>query len=116
MMMIYRCFRYIDPPLVVILLLIIINALCAEYLNERLRNTDNTFHANVTGNPALTINVGFSSCKPHLPVGMMMIGRRFDDGLVLRLAHAYEQLRDADDKYASMNKHLHDVMKSQLKC
>ena len=28
-----------------------------------------------------------------LPVGMMLVGRHFDDATVLRAGHAYEQLR-----------------------
>jgi amidase len=28
-----------------------------------------------------------------LPVGMMLVGRQWEDGTVLRAAHAFEQLR-----------------------
>jgi len=76
--------------------------LLSEYLKERLRNIDNTNWANVTGSPAVTINAGFSRCQPHLPIGMMLVGKRFDDALVLRLAHAYECLRDSSAEYADM--------------
>jgi len=82
----------------------------AEYLNERLRNIDNTSHVNVTGNPSVTINAGFSSGQPHLPVGMMMIGRRFEDAVVLRLAHAYERLRNAVAQYCDMEARLRSAM------
>lgn len=57
-----------------------------EYLKEYARNTDNTFPLNATGNPALTMNAGYSSTEPHLPVGMMLIGRHFEDTTVLRAA------------------------------
>ena len=51
----------------------------------------NTVPYNVTGNPALTINTGFSD---GLPVGMMMVGRKFDESSLLKVAYAYEKLRD----------------------
>eukprot|EP00058_Branchiostoma_floridae_P016203 XP_002601691.1 hypothetical protein BRAFLDRAFT_94571 [Branchiostoma floridae] len=47
---------------------------------------------NLTGHPALSINAGFSQ---GLPVGMMIVGRHFDDATVLKVAHAFEQIRDA---------------------
>jgi len=40
-------------------------------------------NSNATGNPALTINAGFSATEPPLPIGMMMIGRDFEDATVL---------------------------------
>ena len=82
----------------------------AEYLNERLRNIDNTSHANVTGNPAVTINAGFSSGQPHLPIGMMMIGRRFEDAVVLRLAYAYERLRETAIEYCETEARVRSAM------
>jgi len=84
----------------------------ADYLSEYARNTDNTFPLNATGNPALTINAGFSSSEPHLPIGLMMIGRDFEDATVLRLAYAYERLRDASPGYRDMEKNLRSAMKS----
>ena len=78
-----------------------------------MKNADNTFPPNATGSPALTINAGFSSSEPYLPIGMMMIGREFEDSTVLRLAHAYERLRNASSAYSDMEKRLCSVMKSQ---
>ena len=46
---------------------------------------------NVSGHPALTINAGFSE---GLPVGMMIVGKKFEDASVLNVAYAYEQIRD----------------------
>ena len=46
---------------------------------------------NVSGHPALTINAGFSE---GLPVGMMIVGRKFDEATVLNVAYAYETIRD----------------------
>ncbi|XP_035676964.1 amidase-like isoform X3 [Branchiostoma floridae] len=47
---------------------------------------------NLTGHPALSINAGFSQ---GLPVGMMIVGRHFDDATVLKVAHAFENIRDS---------------------
>ncbi|WP_158886829.1 amidase [Amycolatopsis anabasis] len=49
----------------------------------------NTAPFNVTGHPATTIPAGLTE---GLPVGLMLIGRRFDDATPLRVAHAFENL------------------------
>jgi amidase len=46
---------------------------------------------NLTGLPALTVPVAMSE---GLPVGMMLIGRKFEDGVVLNAAHAFEETTD----------------------
>ena len=51
----------------------------------------NTAPFSVTGHPALSINAGFSE---GLPVGMMIVGRKFDETTVLNVAFAYEKIRD----------------------
>ena len=43
---------------------------------------------NVTGNPAITIPCGFTSAG--LPIGLQIVGKPFDEGMVLEVAHAYE--------------------------
>ena len=43
----------------------------------------------VSGHPATSVPAGLSN---GLPVGMMIIGKRFDDATCLRVAHAFEQL------------------------
>ena len=43
----------------------------------------------VSGGPAVAICCGFSDAG--LPLSLQIAGRPFDDGLVLKLAHAYEQ-------------------------
>ena len=43
---------------------------------------------NVTGTPAISIRNGFTG--EGLPLGMQIAGRPFDEGTVLRAAHAYE--------------------------
>jgi aspartyl-tRNA(Asn)/glutamyl-tRNA(Gln) amidotransferase subunit A len=47
---------------------------------------------NITGNPALSVPVGFS--KDGLPLGMQIVGRPFDEAGMYRVAHAYEQATD----------------------
>lgn len=48
---------------------------------------------NMTGQPAASINCGYSA--DGLPIGLQIVGRRFDDLGVLKLARAYEALRPA---------------------
>jgi aspartyl-tRNA(Asn)/glutamyl-tRNA(Gln) amidotransferase subunit A len=45
--------------------------------------------ANVTSQPALVLCNGFGT--HGLPLGMQILGRPFDDAMVLRVGHAYEQ-------------------------
>ena len=51
----------------------------------------NTGPFDVSGHPALSINAGFLN---DLPVGMMIVGKMFDEVTVLNVAYAYEQIRD----------------------
>jgi aspartyl-tRNA(Asn)/glutamyl-tRNA(Gln) amidotransferase subunit A len=48
---------------------------------------------NMTGQPAASINCGFT--ENGLPIGLQIVGKRFDDLGVLRLARAFENLRAA---------------------
>ena len=48
--------------------------------------------SNVTSQPALEICNGFGA--HGLPLGMQILGRPFDDAMVLRVGHAYEQATD----------------------
>ncbi len=45
--------------------------------------------ANFTGHPAISVPCGFT--RAGLPVGLQIIGRAFDEALLLRLAGVYEQ-------------------------
>ncbi len=49
----------------------------------------NTAPLDVSGHPACSVPAGLVN---GLPTGMMIMGRRFDDATVLRVAHAYEQV------------------------
>jgi aspartyl-tRNA(Asn)/glutamyl-tRNA(Gln) amidotransferase subunit A len=48
---------------------------------------------NMTEQPAASINCGYTTTG--LPIGLQIVGRRFDDLGVLRLSRAYERLRPA---------------------
>ena len=49
---------------------------------------DNTAPFNMTGHPAISIPCGKSD---GLPVGLMLVGRHFDDATLFQAAHAFEQ-------------------------
>src|SRR3954468_1735396 len=53
-----------------------------------LGNLHNTAPFDVTGNPALSVPCGTSEGRP---IGMMLVGRHFDDATVLRAGHAYQR-------------------------
>jgi aspartyl-tRNA(Asn)/glutamyl-tRNA(Gln) amidotransferase subunit A len=47
---------------------------------------------NLANVPALSVPCGFVSMEGReLPVGLQLVGRPFEDGLLLKVAHAYEQ-------------------------
>ena len=48
-----------------------------------------TMPFNVTGSPAMSVCCGYTDSG--LPLSFQIVGKRFDDAMVLRLAHAYEQ-------------------------
>jgi aspartyl-tRNA(Asn)/glutamyl-tRNA(Gln) amidotransferase subunit A len=50
-----------------------------------------TYPFNLTGQPAATVPAGFT--RDGLPVGLQIVGRHLDDGLVLRAAAAFEAVR-----------------------
>jgi aspartyl-tRNA(Asn)/glutamyl-tRNA(Gln) amidotransferase subunit A len=51
-----------------------------------------TLPANLAGVPGISFNVGFD--KNNLPIGMQLIGSYFREDLLLRVAHAYQQVTD----------------------
>ena len=56
-----------------------------------------TFPFNFTGQPAISIPCGFTSAG--LPVGLQIVGRRFDEATVLALAGAFERAHPWADRY-----------------
>jgi amidase len=59
----------------------------ADVLAAALGNLHNTSPFDVTGHPALSVPCGNTDRRP---IGMMLVGRRFDDATVLRAGHAYQ--------------------------
>ena len=55
-----------------------------------------TYPFNLTGQPAVSVPCGWTT--DNLPVGLQIIGRRFDDATVLRAARALEQIQPWADK------------------
>jgi aspartyl-tRNA(Asn)/glutamyl-tRNA(Gln) amidotransferase subunit A len=53
-----------------------------------------TFPFNLTGQRSASVPAGFT--PDGLPVGLQIIGRRLDDGLVLRASAAYESAAPCD--------------------
>jgi amidase len=66
------------------------DASIGDVLIAALSNIANTAPFDVTGNPALSVPAGFSD---GLPVGLMLVGRHFDDATVLRAGHVFESAR-----------------------
>jgi aspartyl-tRNA(Asn)/glutamyl-tRNA(Gln) amidotransferase subunit A len=51
-----------------------------------------TVTANLAGIPGISVPCGES--REGLPIGLQLFGRHFDEATVLRVAHAYEQVRE----------------------
>jgi aspartyl-tRNA(Asn)/glutamyl-tRNA(Gln) amidotransferase subunit A len=51
-----------------------------------------TIPVNLAGIPALSIPCGFS--RDGLPIGLQIMGKHFDEGMLLRVAHTFEQNTD----------------------
>jgi len=65
------------------------NASREDYVARALEMIANTCPFDVTGHPAVSVPVGMST---GLPVGMMLVGRHWEDGAVLRAADAFQKL------------------------
>src|SRR5262249_28964384 len=65
------------------------NASREEYVARALEMLANTCPFDVTGHPAVTVPAGMSD---GLPVGMMLVGRHWEDGTVLRAADAFQKI------------------------
>ncbi len=51
-----------------------------------------TMPYNLAGLPAITLPCGFSA--GGLPIGLQIVGKPFEESMILRIAHAYQQLTD----------------------
>jgi amidase len=58
-----------------------------DYLHTGFGSHWNTCPFNVTGHTAINVPCGRNG---SLPIGMMLVGRRFEDASLLRAAHAFE--------------------------
>jgi aspartyl-tRNA(Asn)/glutamyl-tRNA(Gln) amidotransferase subunit A len=56
--------------------------------------------ANMTGLPAISVPCGFST--EGLPLGFQIIGRPFEEAIVLRVAHAYQSATEWHRRMASL--------------
>ena len=60
-----------------------------EYVARALEMIPNTAPFDISGHPAISVPAGLAD---GLPVGMMIVGKRFDDAACLRVADAFERL------------------------
>ena len=67
------------------------NAPLALYCQRGFEMLPNTCPFDVTGHPAMSIPCGMSQ---GLPIGMMLIGKHYNESTIYRAAHAFEQLGD----------------------
>jgi len=51
-----------------------------------------TMPYNLAGLPAISLPCGFSA--GGLPIGLQVVGKPFEEAMILRIAHAYQQLTD----------------------
>lgn len=68
------------------------------YFQRAWENMDNTFPFDVTGHPCLQVPCGVSE---GLPIGMMLVGKHFDETTLYRAGHAFEQSGDWKDRLAA---------------
>ena len=62
-----------------------------DYVAFGLNMIHNTGQFDVTGHPAISVPCGMAD---GLPIGMMMVGKYFDDKTVIRVADAFEKIGD----------------------
>jgi len=67
------------------------NAPLALYCQRGFEMLPNTCPFDVTGHPAMSIPCGMSH---GLPIGLMLIGKHYNESTIYRAAHAFEQLGD----------------------
>jgi len=60
-----------------------------------------SFPFNLTGHPTATIPCGWSS--EGLPIGMQIVGKRYDELTVLQVSQAFEEIAPWQDKKPSLN-------------
>jgi amidase len=76
---------FVTPPLVAP------DCSIEEGMGAALDMLGNTCPFDVTGHPAISVPCGLAD---DLPIGLMLVGRQFDDFTVLQAAHALETAGD----------------------
>jgi aspartyl-tRNA(Asn)/glutamyl-tRNA(Gln) amidotransferase subunit A len=61
-----------------------------------------TFPFNLTGHPAATIPCGWTQ-ETNLPMGMQIVGKRFQELLILQVSKAFEEIAPWQDKKPTFN-------------
>ena len=69
------------------------DATLSEYLEIALNMMNNTATFDATGHPAMNVPCGKIGA---LPIGMMLVGRRYDEVTLLRAGHLFEQAAFSD--------------------
>lgn len=64
----------------------------ADLYKHCLATLTNTAPFNSSGHPAISLNCGRTACVHRLPIGAMLVGRRFEDARLLDAAFGVEQL------------------------
>jgi amidase len=71
-----------------------------EKLSTALGVTTNTAPFNVTGHPAMSVPCGFGRAESptnqpevQLPIGLQIVGRRWEDAMLLKAAAVFEEGR-----------------------
>ena len=59
-----------------------------EYVDTALNMLNNTAPFDCSGHPAMSLPCGMNN---GLPIGMMLVGKRYDDATVIQAAHAFER-------------------------
>ena len=62
-----------------------------EYCDAALNMLANTAPFDCSGHPAMNVPCGMNN---GLPIGMMLVGKRYDDASIIQAAHAFEQSGD----------------------
>jgi amidase len=65
--------------------------LTEEMIAAAFDTISNTCQFDISGHPAMSVPCGL---RDGLPVGMMLVGRYFDEAMIYRAAHAFEQSGD----------------------
>jgi amidase len=67
------------------------NASREDYVARALEMISNTAPFDITHHPAMSVPCGMVD---GLPVGLMLVGRMFEESTIYRAAHAFEQIGD----------------------